>query len=279
MDRARLIGIAGMAAGIACAALFVSGIPAVHADTAGAVPTANADTVSTTTPAVVPGCGISKDDIAKIAAVQNDPTLTPSEEVVAELALRKQLIGQVVACAQNEIASLRTFLGSAATSTSAETQIERQLQGRLDDASNFYTIELGKLGTAGIAGTKAVASDVLAWREGTYAPLAAQVNDFVLWSGNQELFATAESRMTQTQQAVSFLESASSNADLQNAFNAAYASFESAKNANAAAQNALQQSLPPDQTLVLIKQSLDSLQSTYQQFFSVSGIIQKLLPQ
>ena len=267
-----------MAAGVACAAFLVAGIPAAHADTAGAALIANAQT-ATTTPSSVPECGITKEDIAKIAAVQNDPTLAPSEEMMAELAVRKQLIGKVIACAQNEVGSLRTSLGTAATSTFAEQAIEGQLQGRLDDASNFYSIELGKLGTAGLAGTKAIASDVLAWREGTYAPLAQQVGDFLLWSGNQELFSIAGSRMTQTQQAVSFLEGASNNADLQNAFNAAYASFESAKSANAAAQSALQQSLPPDQTLVLIKQSLDSLQSTYQQFFNVSGIIQKLLPQ
>lgn len=276
--------VAGMAAGIACAVFFFSGVvrPA-HAET---VPVAEAATanvadaaVTNTATASTIDCGVTPADIAKIAAVENDPTLTPSEEVVQELAMRKQLIIKVVTCAQGEIGSLNASLLSAPTSTDAERGIGTQLLGRLDDAANFYVIELGKLGGAGIAGTKSVAGDVLAWREGTYAPLAGQVNDFVLWSGNQQLFSTAADRMTETQQAVAFLESASNNADLQAAFDDAYASFQTAENENSAAETALQQSLPPDQTLVLIKKSLDSLQTTYQQFFKVSDIIQKLLPQ
>ncbi len=45
-------------------------------------------------------CGVTTDDIARIVAVQNDPSLTASQEVVDELALRKALVGKVIACAQ-----------------------------------------------------------------------------------------------------------------------------------------------------------------------------------
>ncbi len=85
--------------------------------------------------------------------------------------------------------------------------------------------------------------------------------------------------MDQTQQAVAFLEGASANTALQQAFNASYASFEAATQENAAARQALQQFLPPDQSLTLIKESLSDLQATYQNLFTVSGIIQSLLPQ
>jgi hypothetical protein len=228
---------------------------------------------------LVDTCGISKDDIAAIAAIQRDPSLSASEEIVQELALRKKLVATVITCAQGEVVTLRTAIDGAPDTGSAGKAIRTMLDGRLDDASNFYSLELGKLNNAGIAGTKAVAADVLSWRQGTFTPLVGQANNYVLWAGNQSLFMTAATRMAETQQAVSFLENASANSSLSNAFNAAYASFETAQSDNAAAQAALQQSLPPNETLTFIKQSLDALQSTYKQFFTLSTIIQALLPQ
>ena len=132
---------------------------------------------------------------------------------------------------------------------------------------------------AGIAGTEAVAQEVLSWRAGTFLPLSENVNNFILWAQNQDLFNTAQTRMTQTQRAVSFLESASPNADLQTAFDAARSSFNDAESENAAAKAAFAQGLSPDQGLALIKQSLDSLSATYQNFFTVSTAISKILPQ
>lgn len=230
---------------------------------------------------VVPSdnCGLTVADVAKITAVQNDPTLNSSQEVVQELAVRKQLIKRIVLCAQSDLQSLQSALAAAPAANDAAKSIQVQLAGRLNDVANFYSFELGKLDGAGIAGTKAIAGDVFAWRAGTYAPLVGQVNNFMLWSKNQNLFSTAQGRMDQTQRAVSFLENASADGDLQNAFNAARASFESAKNDNAAAQIALSQGLPPAQSLALIKQSLGELSDTYQRFFDVSDLIKKALPQ
>lgn len=291
----RLAGFAAIAA-LACAAFLFSGLGAAHAATVATADAATttpatstaasssstASTASASSPAPAQAadtCGVTTDDIAQIVAVQNDPSLSASQEVVAELALRKTLVSKVIACAQGETASLRKALAGVHTSGNAAQGIQSQLQGRVADADHFYAIELSKLNDAGIAGTEGIAGEVLAWRGGTYGPLAGQVGDFILWNANQPLFTVAQTRMDQTQQAVSFLEGASANAALQQAFNDAYASFQSAKQENAAAEQALQQSLPPDQTLALIKQSLADLQTTYQKFFAVSGIIQTLLPQ
>lgn len=261
-------GVAGAAGGVAHAATLAEAATSSSAVSVPAAPSVPADT-----------CGVTTDDVAQIAAVRNNPSLSASQEVVQELALRKQLVERVISCAQGQIAALRTELNAVTTTDDSARSLQSQLAGRLNDADNFYSLQLGKLDDSGIAGTEAVASDVLSWRTGTYGPLAGRVNDFVLWAGNQSLFATAQARMDQTQQAVSFLENASANTNLQSAFNSAYASFESAKQDNDAAKAALQQSLSPDQALDLIKQSLSDLQATYQQFFTVSGIIQTLLPQ
>lgn len=223
-------------------------------------------------------CAISSADIAGIKVIQNDPTLSASAEVQAELTARKQLVAKVIDCGKNEAQSLSSALGTAPGATGAQS-IKDQLSGKLNDANNFYDIESGKLLDAGIAGTQSIAKEILAWRQGTYAPLSGEVGNFIIWAQNQVLFNTAQSRMNQTERAVSFIESASGGADIQSAFNDAKGAFNGALNQNAAAQTALAQFLPPDQTLALIKGSLKSLSDTYQKLFDVSTLIAKVLPQ
>lgn len=223
-------------------------------------------------------CGISASDIAQITAIQNDPSLTSTQETNQELALRKTLVGETIACAQQEVQTLQTNLASTTVESDAQP-LQAQLLGNLNDASNYYDLALTKLNSVGIAGSEAIAQEVLAWRAGTFLPLSENVNNFILWAQNQNLFDTAQTRMTQTEQAVSFLENISPNSALQAAFDSAQSSFGNAESENAAAKTALAQNLSPDQSLGLIKQSLDSLSTTYQNFFTVSTLINNLLPQ
>ena len=223
-------------------------------------------------------CGITAADINQITAIQNDPSLSYSDEIKQELAVRKNLVGETIVCAQQEVQTFKTSLASSSVS-SADRDLQSQLAGRLNDASNFCTIKLANLNNAGIVGSEEIAQQVLAWRQGTFIPLSEDVNNFILWSGNQDLFDTAQTRMSQTQNAVSFLENTSPNSALQSALDAASVSFGDARNENIAAKAALTQGLSPDQTLALIKQSLDSLSTTYQNFFTVSTLIKTILPQ
>jgi hypothetical protein len=222
-------------------------------------------------------CTITAADINQITAIQNDSTLTYSEELSQELSLRKKLVGQTIGCAQQEVLTLQADLQTTSTDPNV-LALQSQFLGSLNDASNFYNIEQTKLNGAGIAGTETVAKEVLAWRQNTFMPLGENINNYLLWAQNQGLFDTAEERMDQTQRAVTFLESATPNADLQTALDQAMASFTDAQNQNAAAKAALSQGLSPDQSLALIKQSLDSLSSTYQDFFTVSTLIKGILP-
>jgi hypothetical protein len=223
-------------------------------------------------------CDITTADVAQIAAIQNDPTLSSSDETKQELALRQQLVGETIACAQQEVQTFRSNL--AGTSVESDAQpLQSQLLGDLDEATGFYNSELLELNVVGIAGTKSIAQEVLAWRASTFIPLSENVNNFILWSEDQNLFDTARTRMNETQSAVSFLESASLNNDLQAAFSSVQSSFNDAQNENAAAETALAGSLSPDQSLALIKQSLGSLAATYQGFSTVSTLIKNILSQ
>jgi hypothetical protein len=223
-------------------------------------------------------CSITAAQIAQITAIQNDPTLSYSQEIQQELALRKQLVGKTIGCAQQEVQTLQASLQAAPVDSNSQ-DLQSQFAGKLNEATNFYTIELTKLNESGIAGTETVAKEVLGWRNNSFAPLTAQVNNFILWTQNQPLFDTAQTRMDQTSRAVSFLESASQNGDLQNAFDATSGAFNVAQSENAAAKTALAQGLPASQSLMLIKQSLDSLATTYQGFSTVGSLIKQILPQ
>jgi hypothetical protein len=222
-------------------------------------------------------CALTPADLAKIGVVQNDPTLGANDEIKQELGVRKQLLTETITCAQTEVQSLQATLTNA-TATDGTENIQSQLLGDLNDASNFYNIEAVKLGGVGISGSKEIAREIIDWRAGTFVPLEGKVNNYLLWTQNQSLFDTAQARMDQTQRAVTFVESASANSDLQNKFNDAYASLQAAKAENNLAKDALAKSLAPDQSLSLIKQSLGSLSDTYQKFFTISDAIKTLLP-
>lgn len=243
-------------------AVFVSGffrVPMAHAATADA-------------------CGITAANVAQITAIQNDPALSYIDEIKQELALRKLLVGETIDCALQEVQTLQGSLASTSAPGSAQ-QLQSQLMGDLNQATGFYNNELDKLNVVGIAGTKEIAQEVLTWRAGIFLPLSENINNFILWAQNQNLFSTAQTRMTQTQRAVSFVEGTAPNPVLPAAFASAQSSFNDARKENTQAQTALTQNLSPDQTLRFIKQSLSSLSDTYKGFSNVSTIISGILPQ
>ena len=120
---------------------------------------------------------------------------------------------------------------------------------------------------------------MIAWRAANYASLEGNVNNFDLWSANQSLFQTAQTRLTQTEKIVAFIENAAGgNENLSAGLKATQASFSDAQNDNAAAASDLTQLQAPDQSLADIQQSLQALADTYQKFGDLNKLIQALLP-
>jgi hypothetical protein len=236
--------------------------------------TAKAQTVAATD-----NCAVTSADFASLTAIQTNPALTPSQELSQELTLRRQLLAQTITCATQDAQALQATLAAVSSTAANGPSIQLQLSGKINEAINFYGIESAKVGSAGITATEAIAKEVLAWRATNYTPLEGDVNNFALWSANQALFATAQTRLTQTAQVVSFIENAAAgNGDLDTALSTAQSSFAAAQSENATAGIAISQAQPPDQTLGLIQQSLQSLANTYQKFSDLNGLIQKLLP-
>jgi hypothetical protein len=246
------------------------------------MPRAHADTTTTTGTQVSPdgmdggACGITESDLAGIKAIQDNTSLSYLDELQQELAARRNLLSETIQCAEASAEQAKTDLDNTSVDPSLGN-LKNQWSGRLGDAISYYNLQLQKVNEVGISGTESIAKDVLAWRENNYAPLAENVLDFVAWSNNQTLFTTAESRLAQINNlAASPLFSESS--DVQNNYEEAAVSLKTAEDQNTAAKNAFAQSLSPDQSLLFIKQSLDSLSSTYQYFFNISNLVQSLLP-
>jgi hypothetical protein len=221
-------------------------------------------------------CGLTVSNFNKIQAIQNDPTLSYSDELKAELSLRKQLLTTTIACAKDDAQTLQTTLSNLKIDSSFQN-LRLQLSENLASTVNYYDLELSKVPDAGVRGTQTISKDVLAWRESNYAPLAENVSNFILWSQNQGLFSTADNRLTQVgklAQSVPF----SNNTDLQNDLQAATASLKAAEEANSLAKDALAHLTYPDPSLNYIQQSLAALSDTYQHFFDIASLVQTLLP-
>ena len=215
-------------------------------------------------------CTITSSDLDAVTAAG-------TQGLMAELAARRALLTKTIACAKADARTLQDNLNGLSINDDEKT-LRSQLSGKLDDAMNYYDLELGKVSGAGLAGTRAIAQEVLDWRNANYDPLAAQVANFILWSENQNLFQTAENRLNRIRNIVAFVEQAAPQNDLQADFASAEALVQSASDENERAKTALLQSLPPDQSLALIQQSLQALSDAYQKFFDASTIIQTLLP-
>lgn len=254
----KIFSIAALAALLATLTT-IGGLRAAHAD-------------------VADDCMLSAADFASLQAIQTNPALSPSQELSQELALRKQLLGQTLTCATNNANSLQKTLNAFSPTDAASANIQSTLVGKINDTLGFYGIEAAKLNGAGISGTEAIAREIIAWRSANYDPLAGQVNNFILWSQNQNLFQTAKNRVNQTRQIVNFIGTVSGNNNLQANFNAAQAAFNDAASQNQAAEYALAQLQPSDQSLALIQQSLQSLANAYQKFSDLNTLLQTLLP-
>lgn len=244
-------------------------ISSVHAD-------------ATTTDAQAPSgigdstCGITEADLATIQTIENNSSLSYLDELQQELAARKNLLSKTIQCAEADAEQAKTDLDGTSVDPSLES-LKNQWSDRLGEAVSYYDLELQKVNGSGISGTESIAKEVLAWRQNNYAPLAENVINFITWSGNQTLFTTAEGRLAQVSNLITsplFSESP----DAQSDYEAAAVSLKAAEDQNVSAKNAFAQSLSPDQTLLFIQQSLDSLSSTYQHFFDISTLIQALLP-
>jgi len=231
------------------------------------------------TPAIAatPDCSF-KDQIGQLEALRavNEGGYR-ADSIRAELALRQDILRRTLDCASYEVENLRTKVGALKNLDKPSSDLQSQFLRELDEALQFYGDEHAKIATLGLRGSQDMAREIKERRASTYAPMTEEVLHFLIWVKNQDLFRAARLRFADIEKTIQALKLADDE-DMGKLIADANANLEAANRFNVAAQDALGQFPPRDNTFELIKQSLESLAKTYQNFFEVSDAAQKVLP-
>ncbi len=247
----------------ALAALILVTVPARTAS----IPVAHADGND---------CVISSDLFAKLAAIQNNASLSYDEELKEELVARKEILAGIIACGTEEASTLKNSVNALSFSDPNLTDLKNQFADQLGQAEAYYEAQAAKIDGLGIYGTKELARSIADWRAGTYLPLSQRAGNLIIWERNQPLMATSENRLQSISSTVTSLK-LTDNGDVANALGDAQKNLAATEDLNTQAEESILHGGTSDATLALIKTSLDSLAATYQSFFSVSDAANKIL--
>ena len=247
---------ARMAVLLLCAALLPSPIP-VRAET---------DTAT---------CQFAE-PVKELETMRADYFGDPAFKIRTELAIRKTILTAIIDCAAQETQALRQKVEETSPD-GAGTPIRARFLDALNGALQYYADARSRVDTLGIGGSKDLAREVHAWRANTYTPTATQALNFLVWTKNQELFSAANGRLTDIQTAIRSLK-LTEDEKARTLLEESVASLRAANEDNDRARTELDQFPPPPETLSLIKHSLEKLAHTYELFFALSELAQKLIP-
>ncbi len=211
--------------------------------------------------------------LEELRAIQADGTLNYIDAIRAQLAIRKSLLNSAIDCAILDAQNRQKELASVPAAFQSSS-ISQSIQKQLGDTLDFYSSEQKLVDSLGIKGTQDVAQEVADWRAGTYAPLAAREDNFILWTENQPLFDKTEARLNQIKPLIFSLTILPGS--LQSAWNDTQDAWTAAQSDNASAEDALRNGDPAAGHL--IQSSLQSLAGIYKNLFGISDQIKNLVP-
>ncbi len=224
-------------------------------------------TASAATPDASEKCRFD-DQIAGLAALatHTDGSL---DAVRMELALRKAILKNVVGCSIDEVQTLKASVKTVPQNDADIADVENRFAGKLDDMIAYYNTQAAKIDDLGIWGSKDMARAIAEKRSGAFVPLTEEAAEFVIWAKNQDLFHSASIRLTQIQNTLKFLRLID-NQETTGLLQKATDTFARAEDLNAQAKQALKNFDISNNSLSLIKDSLEALSETYQSFFDIS---------
>ncbi len=194
------------------------------------------------------------------------------EAIRAELALRKSILGNILDCSIGEIQGIKATLHVLSSGNPDITDLINRFSNKLDEAAAYYTSQKSAVGDLGIWGSKDMARTIAERRDSYLNPLTQGVAQFAIWAKNQDLFRVAENRLGQIQTTVKILKLID-NQEMSGRVEKAKDSFANAKAFNEEARQTLLRMDISDNSLTLIKNSLEALAETYANFFEVSKAV------
>ncbi len=217
------------------------------------------------------------ESIKELEGLQADYYGDPAFRVRTELAIRKRLLVMVIDCAAQEARSLRQKIEETSTEHDIVVPIRTRFLETLNGALQHYADARSRVDTLGIGGSKDLAREIRVWRENTYTPTATQALNFLVWAKNQELFSAANGRLADIRTAIRSLK-LTEDEKARALLEGSVVSLRAANEENDRARGELDQFPPPANTLGVIRTSLEKLAHTYELFFSLSELAQKLIP-
>lgn len=219
-------------------------------------------------------CNLNQEKFAELEAIQNNFELEPLARIRAELTIRKSLLKDVVDCANEEILVLKSEFGVVKTTHADVLTLKNQFSGWFSNVINYYAIQKAGIDDLGLQGSKDFAKSFSAWREGNFKPTAKIVSNFIVWAGNQDFIALAQSRINQVRRGIEIL-GLTLNEEMRNGLAGVEAEFQKTNTLNGKAREALRAYGPTDDSLITIRASLESLSAVYKKLFELVEKINK----
>lgn len=226
--------------------------------------------------AAEPTCALDA-RLSTLQAAQTAPGKDYLQGVKKELAARKELLAEIYLCGAGEARTLQTTLQSIPLKEASVERTRQKLREALDGVIHFYENQGAKIAQLGIGGTQDAAREIKTWRASNVEPLVQETARIALWVKQEGILATAANRFTQIKSTLQRLK-LNENEDIMPLLTAADEHLYAASTAHDAAKNALAEGIFSDRSLPLLKESLDALAATYQNFFDISERVNKLLP-
>ncbi len=199
-----------------------------------------------------------------------------SSDIQTELAIRRNLLNQIIDCAINDAAKLQSNIKSLSINIPEIKDIQNRLVSKFDEIINYYSYQKTLVNNLGVEGSKRFAINLKDWRASNYTPLAGLGANFEIFSKNQELVQTTENRLNQmeiTVRALKLTDYETIRTSLKDAEN----NFRQAKEYNNQAENVFKRLGQPDYLPILMKSSLEYLKNVYQNFFDIQDETQKII--
>ena len=218
-----------------------------------------------------------ENDFARLDKVKSNPSADYLANVRAELAVRKDILRKIVACGAEEVKLLKAKVAGASTTDSGAQDIKKQLTARLDEALERYATSESRIDTLGLRGSQELSRSLKDWRMTNYSQLSELALNFLVWEKNKSLFKTARIRFEEIGKAVNSLKFADTE-DIRKLFDEAKTDLEHAESLHRDVEQKLKTLDSPESTFAIIKESLEALSKTYQNFFDLSQMVQKVVP-
>ncbi|TSC81963.1 MAG: hypothetical protein G01um101420_746 [Parcubacteria group bacterium Gr01-1014_20] len=229
-----------------------------------------------TVAAEVGGCDL-KEESAQLDALQKSEA-DYIEKSRGELQVKKQILTKVIGCGVKETEDLTEKIEEITYNEPNIQRLKQKILRELSSAKNYYQIQGGGISDLDLVGSRNLSKRILEWRQNDYNLLSKKVVGFLALSKNQELMNIAEKRIGQAERLIAAFKLYDNKDLVRLAFESSNY-FKLAKENGLKAEQAFSGSFyQPDESIGLIKNSLESLAVVYKNLFDFNATFRGLLP-